>query len=286
MGNQLFRKLKPRRAHRALFRHVPGALLALVVSLGAAADGFMFSTETEVPRIAGIAMGMVPDYMGSDDYQFGIAPYARYQFTGRNQFVQLLGPELSLNMLNSKNWRLGPVLNYRFTRDDEVDDRTVALMRKVDGTLEGGGFAEWFYATPGNPRQRYAIGGRLLADFGDAHDGMYGTISARMWQPVSPIIDLHFGAGMLFADKDFTRTYFGVNAADALATGLPVATADGGATDVRFNFGALMYLSRSWAATAGLQYRRLLGDAKDSPLVDRRGSANQFIGGVGVAYMW
>ena len=37
---------------------------------------------------------------------------------------------------------------------------------------------------------------------------------------------------------------------------------------------------------AGVRYSRLLSDAKDSPVVDERGSASQLAGGVGVLYSW
>ena len=34
------------------------------------------------------------------------------------------------------------------------------------------------------------------------------------------------------------------------------------------------------------QYSRLLGDFKRSPIVSQRGSANQWLGAVGLAYTW
>jgi outer membrane scaffolding protein for murein synthesis (MipA/OmpV family) len=35
-----------------------------------------------------------------------------------------------------------------------------------------------------------------------------------------------------------------------------------------------------------VHYSRLFGYAADSPIVDQRGSENQFIAGVGIGYMW
>ncbi len=275
---QMFQRVSP--AWRSL-----AALLVLLCGTQASAQDFMFSTETEVPRIVGAAVGVVPDFMGSSDYQFGVAPFLRYQLTGRKQYLQLLGPELSFNLLNADHWRFGPLLNYRFGRDSDVEDSAVSRMRNIKDTVEGGAFAEWFYSNPEKPRQRFVVGGAFQADLGDGHEGMIGRISARMWQPVAKMVDLNFGVGMMFADDDFTDTYFGVDARDAVRSGLRRYDADGGATDVRMNFGAVVYLSHSWAATAGLQYRRLLGDAADSPVTDQ-GSKNQFIAGAGVAYMW
>ena len=38
--------------------------------------------------------------------------------------------------------------------------------------------------------------------------------------------------------------------------------------------------------SVGGRYERLVGDAKDSPVVAQRGDSNQWIGGVGVAYLF
>jgi outer membrane protein len=260
--------------------------LALSAPFAAHASDFLFSTETEVPQIAGFAVGVVPDYLGSDDYTVGIAPFLRYQLAGTKRYVQLLGPELSLNMLNNEHWRVGPMLNYRAQRDHDVDDPVVSRMRSIDDTIELGGFVDWANIDANNPRKRFVAGGTVLSDVGGEHDGVVGQISARYWTPVAPIVDLNLSAGMMFADDDFTQTYFGVDAADAAASGLPMYSAEGGATDVRFTVGATVYLSKQWIAAGGIQYRRLLGDASDSPVVDQRGSADQVIGGVGFGYLW
>lgn len=45
-------------------------------------------------------------------------------------------------------------------------------------------------------------------------------------------------------------------------------------------------LDKSWALGAGFMYQKLSGDAADSPVVKDRGNANQFIGGLGLGYLW
>lgn len=240
-----------------------------------------------MPRIAGAAVGAIPDYLGSNDYEVGIAPFFRYQFEGSKRYVQLLGAEVTFNVLDHPNLRFGPLVNYHFGRDDDVEDEVVARMREIDGTVEMGAFLDWFYIVePGNPRHRLVAGGAIEQDVGNESDGLRGRISARYWRPVTEAIDVYIGGGMQFADSDYVETYFGVDAADAAATGLPQFSPSGGVNDVRLNLGALFYLSREWLLAAGLQYRRLLDDAADSPIVDDRGSANQVYVGVGAAYLW
>jgi len=36
----------------------------------------------------------------------------------------------------------------------------------------------------------------------------------------------------------------------------------------------------------GIKYFGLIGDASDTPIVDERGDANQFVYGLGFAYSW
>jgi outer membrane protein len=81
-------------------------------------------------------------------------------------------------------------------------------------------------------------------------------------------------------------TYFGVTQVDADRTGLRVYEADGGFKDIRVFPALVMHLSETWHLALGVQYRGLLGDAEDSPVVDDRGSSSQWLSGVGVAYSW
>ena len=69
------------------------------------------------------------------------------------------------------------------------------------------------------------------------------------------------------------------------ASGLPVYRTGAGMRDVRATLVVVQSFSRSWHVGAGLLYSHLLSGAADSPVV-QRGSSEQLIGGVGVAYAW
>jgi outer membrane protein len=81
-------------------------------------------------------------------------------------------------------------------------------------------------------------------------------------------------------------TDFGVTQGDADRTGLPVYDADSGFKDIRVFPSLVMHLNETWHLALGVQYRGLLGDADDSPVVDDRGSSDQWLSGLGVAYSW
>lgn len=262
--------------------------LSLVVAVNSSMDAAaqMVPLELEVPQVLGVGVGILPDYEGSDDYTFGIAPIFRYTFQKQERYIQLLANELSANVLNHPNFRLGPVLTYHFGRDDDVDDRQVKRMKRIDDTLEGGIFADYVFRLSQNPRHRLIVGGQAQYDLGGESNGWKFTGSARYWHPIATPVDLFLTTQLNFATKDYMDTYFSVDSTDSTRSGLPRYSAAGGAKDFALAGGVTWYLSRSWLTSAGVRYSRLFSHAGDSPIVDDRGSENQFFSGIGVAYMW
>lgn len=250
----------------------------------AAAQVAVVPVELEVPHVAGVAVGALPDYEGSNNYTFGVAPFFRYTFTGE-RYVQLLANELTVNVLNQWNFRFGPLAQYKFGRDDDIEDEVVKRMEEIDDTIMLGGFFE-YVARFQDPRQRLIAGVDFRQDVGSVSDGWLLGLSTRYWQPVSRRVDLMGGVRLNLVSDDYANTYFGVNRADASRTGLPFFEAQGGAKDVALTAAAIYYLTPQWLLTAGVRYSRLLDDAADSPIVDDRGSADQIIAGVGIGFMW
>jgi outer membrane scaffolding protein for murein synthesis (MipA/OmpV family) len=75
------------------------------------------------------------------------------------------------------------------------------------------------------------------------------------------------------------KAYFGVDSADASRSGLDRYNADAGIKDVGLNAVLSYLITPSWDVTGIAAYRRLVGDAEDSP-VTKEGSANQWYGGL------
>ena len=74
--------------------------------------------------------------------------------------------------------------------------------------------------------------------------------------------------------------YFGINAANAASSGLDQFDADAGFKDASLELSATWRLSDRWSLTGLGVYKRLLGDASDSPITDDVGNENQFLAGV------
>jgi outer membrane protein len=238
-------------------------------------------------NFVGAVAGRVPEFWGSRDSATGIAPMARWQLGGE-RFVQWLGTEVTINLLDHPRWRAGPSLGVRLGRR-EVSDPVVRAMRPVASTGELGAFLGYTEPLGSDPRHRWGFNVALAGATGSVYSGLYGVASAHWLKPIAPWLTLSATAGLGFAGRGFQRAYFGVDAADAAL--FPGLAAGGyrpgsGLTDVRAVAGAMVHLSLNWHVLAGVRWQRLLSDVADSPIVRQRGDATQWIAGAGVVYMW
>jgi outer membrane protein len=238
-----------------------------------------------VPNVVGVAVGAVPDYLGSDEYTVAAAPMFRYTFKGSERYIQLNVTELSFNVLNHPNFFLAPVLNYRPGRED-VEDDLVDEMDEIDDTVDVGITAGYVWKDKANPRHRFITNLTYYMDVGDVYNGWLAQAGARYWFPISKPIDLQIGVGATYGNSQYMDTYFGVGDEDATKTGLKKFDADAGFRDVNAQLAAVFHFSANWHLGAGIKYFYLMEDAGDSPIVDDRGDANQWVGGLGIAYSW
>ena len=86
---------------------------------------------------------------------------------------------------------------------------------------------------------------------------------------------------VLYSDDDYMQGYFGVDAGQSAASGLQPYSAESGISSVRAGATAFYPLTRNWRLTGVLQYRELVGDAGDSPLVLQDG---QWFSGIFAGY--
>ncbi len=154
-----------------------GVCMVLAALTLGAASGPAFAQSSdfafEVPGVrnfVAVVGGVVPDYLGSDDYMFAAGPMRTIRFGDSERYVRLVATDLNINLLDSKTWSLGPAVNYRFGRSD-VDDKAVDDMKNIDGTVEVGAFGGWKWVSEGDPRHRFSVGTEFLYDVGGEHGG-------------------------------------------------------------------------------------------------------------------
>lgn len=223
---------------------------------------------------------LAPSYEGSDRMKARALPLIDIDWRETVFLDTRRGLGANLLTLRDPNgrgaFRAGPLLNWRFARD-EGDDSDLRGLGDVKGGADLGAFASYEFGP---------VGLNLLGRKNVSHSELGSTIevSARYRTRVGTGTMLNIGPSTTWADSDYMRSYFGVTAAQSRASGLAGYTPSSGFKDVGVNGGAVHPLGGGWALVGALGYARLIGDAADAPLVKQRGSANQFRVGLGVSY--
>ncbi len=220
----------------------------------------------------GIGLAAVPDYEGSEDYQAVPVPIVRVDWRSR-RYAEFSGTRLRANVLSGvAKWQAGPIINYNIGRDDGDNDRVDAL-RTIDNTIEGGGFV----TLDAGKWETYL---EFLTDVDDEHDGSLITFRESYKQPLKNHRLLTFNFSLTYADDDYMETFFGIDADNAARSGLRTFDAEADFKDVEVSVVFLTKVSKGWNIAYSLGYKRLLGDAADSPVVDDQGSAGQVFGAI------
>jgi len=251
-------------------KHIPLLLVTLIclslpVSLWAA----------DVDLTVGGGLVAVPDYEGSDDMTGAPLLFLNAKWED-GYFVQLLGNRLRVNALPDTTWSVGPVLQLRAKRDDDVSNNKVADMKKIDMTLEAGIFG-------GFNSDGWDASLQWVADTMGEHDGSLTTLEGGYSFPAMGLKN-RVGMSTTYADKDYMNTYFSVDKKDATRSGLDRYKADAGLKDVGVNWKSSYAINDSWGVTGLVGYTVLLNDAKDSPVVDDEGNSSQFMLGAIATY--
>ena len=249
----------------------------------------------EQVNLVGLGVFGVPDYYGSSKNDAAVAPIARYSWDGTS-YIQLLGPELLVNLSPLPEFRAGPLIRVRARRDDDVDDGVVGLMRPVPSATEMGVFAAYHLALdPSRPMHKVVFSADVVGNTNDVYDGASGNLRVNYIHPFDsaaigrPLIG-SIGIGMFFASTSFNERYFGVTGSDVALypeLGGREYRPEPSVTSIKIPFSLTTNINKEWLLTFAGRYERLLDDAKDSPLVDGgRGDANQWIVGIAASYQF
>jgi len=223
-----------------------------------------------------IAVGsaLVPDYEGSEHYE--ALPLLIARWIKRGRYVELQGASLRANLIAESLWQFGPVLRWDRARGN-VGSHAVSSMEHIDGALEAGGFFGALLRDPDNPRRRLGLEVEALQNINGVHDGYYITFDLSGGTPLNDHWMVNAGITSTYASSNYMHTYFGVSANNALRSGLPQFNARAGFKDVSVNAALSYAFTDRWGMLLGGQYSRLLNTARDSPVVARAGSPDQFI---------
>ena len=264
------------------------------IALGAAETAFAQSEDSNALTV-GIGAAVIPSYEGSDDYRVIPVPQLRGKVSDFAFWTR--GPSLYFDVIPNRgqdiDLQLGPVAGVRFDRSSrKIKDAAVRALGERDKAVELGGFVGIgktgvFTSAYDNLSVRVAV----TKDVAGAHESFIVTPAIEYFTPLSTRSFVGLGVSADYVGKKYGRYYYDVDAAGALASGLPEYSRAGdgsGFKKVGVNLTGGLSLSgdirKGWALFALGGYSRMLGDYADSPIVSIAGSKNQWIGAVGVGY--
>lgn len=239
------------------------ALAALAPS--AHAQSFVGPTDDLVVTVGGGGR-VAPEWDGSSRYVLSPMPifglkFLRSPFTGKPSTDEGFGVAPSIRLISKRHFDAASPLA-------GLPDVATAFEAglTVDYT------APWFRAFV---TARQGFGGHRGQVFDLGVDGIVRPNTA---------VTLTVGPRLSFATSDYTRAYFGVTAADALATGLPAHDPSGGLRSWGLAAGATWDIDERWFVRADASWQRLADDLARSPIVEKAGSRDQFSVGLGVGW--
>lgn len=266
--------------HRPMKRLLTAALPALVAAAPAAAQP---SLGEIIPNLVGGGIGFQQEYLGSSRSTFGAAPMGRVGLGGE-RFAALTGPFIETNLLDSRFVQAGPVANIRLGRSGAQDQRVRAL-GDLDWGLELGGRVGLTYLNTQGIPFRARAGVAVVGDATGRYGGAQVIPAASLWVPLSPTVFVGAGVAARFGSAGQNNHYFGITPQGAAASGLPAFRAGSGMTHLTAWPAVVWRITDSWALGGGFAYTRLGDEVANSPIV-QRGSRDNWVGGIGIAYTW
>ncbi len=242
----------------------------------------------------GLGGAYLPDYQGSNDYQFTPAPAALAYINGHT--ITLIGNRLSVDLIGDRtnpgwDFQAGPVgvVNLDRTAPSRIDDVRVRALGKIGAAVELGGYVGiGKVGVITSPYDRLSVALSYRHDVTGVHDSGIWQPSVNYFTPLSTKAAVGLFATAEHAGSGYARRYYSINQGQSLASGLPVYNARSGwknwTTGAIGTYSLTGNLLQGWKLVGSVAYGRMLNDFGDSPIVSQAGSRGQWLSALGVAY--
>jgi outer membrane protein len=263
-----------------------GAIMAISQSASAQTAFTLPAPPFELPMLpspsgnwtvmVGIGGEYRPDFQGSKNWM--LSPIPIFSIRRAGSVDQFRGPRdsASIALIDFGDLRAGPAAKFVGSRKSDKYSELTGL-GDVKAAFELGGFVEYY------PVDWLRLRSELRQGMG-GHLGTVADASADLIVPLIQRLTISAGPRFTWKSSKAVAPYFGVDAVQSLASGLPMYDAKGGAYSVGFGSQVSYRINPQWEVHAYVEYEKLLGDVANSPLVTRRGSSNQTTIGLGASY--
>lgn len=222
------------------------------------------------------ATGMVaPNFEGSKKYLLSASPIISLGKAGNPVRFSSRNDNISLALIDDGGVRAGLAGKFLWGRDNDADE-----LRGLDPVRWGGEVGGFFEVYPFDWMR---LRGELRHGI-RSHSGFVADIAADAFFDVTPDVRISGGPRMSVASSKYFDAYYGVSAAESLASGLSAYNPGGGIKSAGVGGAITWKVTDPITASLFGEYSRLMGPAADSSLVQERGSRDQFMIGVSTSY--
>ncbi|WP_457588814.1 MipA/OmpV family protein [Ensifer canadensis] len=198
-----------------------------------------------------------PEYEGSADFK--VSPIPMISVTYGNWLT--VDPRgLSVTAFEKNGFSLAGRAGYEVGRDEDDSDRLEGL-----GDI---GFAATVGATAAYSWEAFEIYAEIDQTI-DGSEGLVGKIGVEYSGQVNDKIVVSAGVSGTLANEKHMQSYFGVTGAQSAASGLPEHKAEAGLKRADLTVSATYIADDNWFARGEAGLGVLMGDAADSPIVER-----------------
>lgn len=255
-----------------------------VVSICAACSPSVVMAQEAAPSGAphgqvALGAGIAPEYDGSGDVR--AIPFVLADVRWRGVSFEFRGLRARADIASNPRFAIGPVIGARLDRNDV--EGPVGLLPEIDTAIEAGAFVSYRFGGDQLGQESLQVELTAVHDVSRTHEGLLATASASYAAVRKPNTFVTIDVQSTWANADYSRTYFGISAADAVRSGLAAYRPGSGIRDVGAGLSAGYYFDRHFGVIARAGAAYLIGDVGDSP-VTAQGSRWQPLGGITLSY--
>ncbi|TPI17990.1 MipA/OmpV family protein [Mesorhizobium sp. B4-1-1] len=217
---------------------------------------------------------VAPNFEGGKKYMLSAQPIISLGKVGPEARFTSRNDNISLALIDDGSVRAGLTGKFIFSRDSKDELKGLDPVRWGG---EAGGFFEFYPLDWLRARAELRHGIR-------SHNGFVADIAADAFYDITPTVRISGGPRVSFASSDYFDAYYGVNAKEAVASGLSEYHPGGGLKSTGLGGAITWKVTEPMTASVFTEYSRLMEPAADSSLVKERGDRNQWTFGVSTTY--
>jgi MipA family protein len=258
---------------------IVAGMVTLIFASGQAVAGEGMQARPEgLHGSIGLGLVVMPEYEGSKEHKTRVLPNINL-FYGDSLFLSHM--TAGANLLRFKTEQeititAGPLLALRRGRGENSNEALNGL-GDIDTGLDAGGFIHF-------RKQGWKASVDVRQNISNTAQGATVNFATGVAIPLGTSLRLRANLDATWASAEYMQTFFGIDAQQSSQSGIAPYEAGSGFKHAAASLVADYPLNPEWSGFASLRYRRLLGDAANSPIVADLGSRDQVSASVGLKY--